>query len=446
MRFLLIFNLIFITQALANDNNRFININGDDDWLLGISLRNADIPFAEIETSNGEVIPRSDKVKDLVPLFYYEGDYLYLEGAAGGIKFWDEGSNTVSLHSEFRFFDMPAEVQNLKSDNGIDVGVRWQYKFSQDKALLASLMSNSQNLPYSKIEYRQKTQFGNLIAIPYVQATIKSAEFNDYFYGLNFATDYDTNAKADIDWRLGASFRYPIWQEFSVIGDLAVNRLGHNTRSLETIDSDYELQSSIGISFSGESIGKPIPENPGYVRVAHAWGTPSNLDDIIHGNTEKDFNNNQLTSLFYGHKLSDTLLTLPIEVYATPGIAYHHSSAGQDRFLEYVFAFKGYYTLPLPWRIRLGVAEGLSYTSQISDLEQREIVDKKGYANASKLLNYLDFSLDISIGDVFRKNELKELWLGYGIHHRSAIFESSSLFGRIKGGSNYQSVYLQWHW
>ena len=127
-------------------------------------------------------------------------------------------------------------------------------------------------------------------------------------------------------------------------------------------------------------------------------------------------------------------------------MAYHYPSAGQDRFLEWVFAFKGYYTVPLPWRLRLGVAEGLSYTTKIGDLEYSEIVETKGYAQASKLLNYLDFSLDINIGDIVRKNELKDLWLGYGIHHRSAIFESSSLFGRIKGGSNYQSIYLQWHW
>jgi len=41
---------------------------------------------------------------------------------------------------------------------------------------------------------------------------------------------------------------------------------------------------------------------------------------------------------------------------------------------------------------------------------------------------------------------MKHWWLGYSIHHRSAIFESAQHFGRIKGGSNFQSVYLQWHY
>jgi outer membrane protein len=40
---------------------------------------------------------------------------------------------------------------------------------------------------------------------------------------------------------------------------------------------------------------------------------------------------------------------------------------------------------------------------------------------------------------------MNDLWFGYSLHHRSAIFETSSAFGRIKGGSNYNSLYLQYH-
>jgi outer membrane protein len=49
------------------------------------------------------------------------------------------------------------------------------------------------------------------------------------------------------------------------------------------------------------------------------------------------------------------------------------------------------------------------------------------------------------MGDIFRAESIKGLWLGYSIHHRSGIFTTSSAFGRIKGGSNYQTVYLQYH-
>lgn len=47
-----------------------------------------------------------------------------------------------------------------------------------------------------------------------------------------------------------------------------------------------------------------------YIRLAHGWGTPSNIDEIIRGNTEKDPYDNQMTSLFYGYPLTDELFGL----------------------------------------------------------------------------------------------------------------------------------------
>ena len=79
--------------------------------------------------------------------------------------------------------------------------------------------------------------------------------------------------------------------------------------------------------------------------------------------------------------------------------------------------------------------------SNVTYIERVEM-EEKGY-RPSELMNYIDFSLDVNLGDIFNVNALKDAWLGYGIHHRSSIFESASQFGRIKGGSNYNSVYLQ---
>jgi len=104
---------------------------------------------------------------------------------------------------------------------------------------------------------------------------------------------------------------------------------------------------------------------------------------------------------------------------------------------------KAYYTFNWPTQWRFGVAEGVSYVDSITNIEQTE-VDEKGYM-PSNLLNYLDFSLDVNIGDLINVSDLKNVWVGYSLHHRSAIFEKASQFGRIKGGSNYNTLYLQYH-
>ena len=106
-----------------------------------------------------------------------------------------------------------------------------------------------------------------------------------------------------------------------------------------------------------------------------------------------------------------------------------------------MLGIKAYYTIKWPLRWRLGVAEGLSYVSDITYIEAAEM-EEKGY-RSSELMNYLDFSIDVNLGDLIGVKGLEDAWLGYSIHHRSSIFESASQFGRIKGGSNYNTIYLQ---
>ncbi len=104
-------------------------------------------------------------------------------------------------------------------------------------------------------------------------------------------------------------------------------------------------------------------------------------------------------------------------------------------------AIKAFYEVDWPTKWRIGVAEGLSYVNNITYIEQTEL-DEKGY-EPSNLLNYIDLSLDVNLGDLFNVRALDRAWFGYSIHHRSAIFEKASQFGRIKGGSNYNTLYVQ---
>ena len=63
--------------------------------------------------------------------------------------------------------------------------------------------------------------------------------------------------------------------------------------------------------------------------------------------------------------------------------------------------------------------------------------------NTSKLLNYLDPSLDVSVGDIIGNPRLHDLYFGVGISHRSGIFGSARMLGTVDGGSNYIYAYLE---
>jgi MipA family protein len=64
--------------------------------------------------------------------------------------------------------------------------------------------------------------------------------------------------------------------------------------------------------------------------------------------------------------------------------------------------------------------------------------------NTSKLLNYLDPSIDVSVGDLIGVPRFKETYFGFGVSHRSGIFGTSQLLGNTNGGSNYIYSYVEW--
>jgi MipA family protein len=66
-----------------------------------------------------------------------------------------------------------------------------------------------------------------------------------------------------------------------------------------------------------------------------------------------------------------------------------------------------------------------------------------GNEPTSRLLQYLDPTLDVSLGDLIGSRRLKDTFIGVGVSHRSGIFGTSRLLGNVNGGSNYIYGYLE---
>ena len=410
-------------------------------WGLAIGMRRADIPFAVSEVSDDTA------VYDILPLIRFENDYGFINGLEGGVHLWKNADHQVNVYSRFRFNDIPKEFQNQIKGQSFDFGLQYRYSDGPWEADIAVLSDNYKRAyGYTRAQYRWKYDSWSLI--PFAELKWKSADFNDYYYGFDLE-----QVGAGVSASGGIKGAYHVASNLHLIAQFGVTRLEDNVYDLERVAKNYQLESFLGIAFYPDP-NKPFVRTAGkakndeYLRLAHGWATPSNIGDILKFHTERDDENNQMSSVFYGTQVADSLLTMPIDIYFTPGLVWHYSSDVQQDIAEVVLAIKAFYTFDFGPRWRLGIAEGLSYVSNITYIEGFELTGedgKRGYENSSKLLNYLDFSLDVNVGDIFNNKALAQTWFGYSIHHRSGIFESSSVFGRIKGGSNYQTVYLQWH-
>lgn len=403
----------------------------EQNWGIAIGIRYAEIPFA---TDSGD---RS--VTDVVPLMFFDNQYFYIRGLEAGIKFINTEQLKLNTLLRYRWFDIPEAVQNQVKGDAWDSGVQLRYQIG-DWDLRSEIMSDGDGRVYMGIGF--DTSWGNKYAAiyPYIGIRIKSADFNTKYYG--FDQEY---LNSGVELHASIEGRYHLMSNLYAIGRLGGTILDKSARKSSFVKKGKTWEAYAGIGFFNNPA---TPDNhtlrsSAYIRIAHGDATPSNIGEILGGHKVDDSYHNQLSSLFFGYPLTDSLFGAPVDLYLTPGIVYHHQSAVQESFYEYVVGVKGYYTIKWPVRWRLGLAEGLSYSSQINYIERTEL-EAKGY-RPSKVLNYLDLSVDVNIGDIFNSKSLRNTWFGYGIHHRSGIFETSSQFGRIKGGSNYTTLYVQQH-
>ncbi len=426
-----LFVLVVTTLLFAQENDRR-DFPGQN-WAVGGYMRVATIPFAtDIDRTVGS----------FVPMLWYQGDRWFMRGIWGGFKILERDAYSLNAIGRMRFFDFPKEYQNRVQGTTFMWGMQLKYKpFGKLIYVDMEALSDWQWHYSGVLRLGFDIRGERYVLEPFVKAEYKGQEYNSYFYGLTI-----DNIKPGVETSVGVIAGYQVWKNLYLHGSAKLTLLDRAVRNSQLINRDVNAEAFIGFGFTNER-QKSAPKSfksKAFFRLAHGWATPSALAQIIRFNAKKDSANNQITTIFYGHPLSDHLFGLPIDIYFLSGLGWHWGSSTQNNSQEYVIAIKLYYSIPLPVRLRLGAAEGLSYVNEIPSVERGNL-EKKDYI-PSKLLNFLDFSADINLGDIFGGKTMNSIWLGYSIHHRSAIFETAQQFGRIKGGSNFQCVHMEWHY
>jgi outer membrane protein len=424
-----------ITDESKNDDvkqNSSPKYWSEQNWGIGVSVRIARIPFDTEERT----------VPNLIPELYFENDRFYIRGLESGLNLLRLKKWELYALGRMRFFDIPSQYQNRVQEDSFDLGFQLRMLPTEETFVEAEVLSDFDYRLHSNLRLGFDFIYQKFEWMPYFNARYKTTDFNNHYYGLTL-----DNIGSDIDLSAGVEAEYHLYRNLYLVGSFQLTRLGQRTQDSEFINKAYLDETYLGIKIANEhkekSTRKKYLRNTPYVRVAHGWGTESSLSEIIRFNTKPDPYNHQLSSIFYGHPLTDEIFGFPLDIYLTPGFLWHYETEVQDSAQEYVVGIKAYYTFKWPITWRFGAAEGMSYITDVTYIEKTSM-EKKDY-DISKLMNYLDFSLDVNLTDLFKLKGSGAWWLGYSIHHRSSIFESASHFGRIGGGSNYNTIYVQYH-
>lgn len=429
MKYLYLLPLLVTSIATAASHPHSHSSSEKESWGVGIGMRSANIIF---DTSD-------NVVHDVMPLLFYQGESFYLDGASGGYRFYHGDSVSVGALGRIRFFDIPKRYQNDVQGTQFDLGGNITWHYSPQLDISAELLSDKDGRVYSNLTSEYTIDQPSWRISPYVTVTGKSSRFNNTYYALN-----TEDIGYGFSYSAGVKGRYQLYENLYAVGQTNATLLDNKTYQSDIVDSRAQWETYLGLALfntPGQRTHSQLPTNS-YLRIASGVATTSGVSDLLMLNNKTDPYRNTMTSVFYGHPVADTVFGWPLDFYVTPGFIQHHKSDVQGSFGEYVVAIKAYYTFNWPTTWRFGFAEGISYSTQISHIESARLSEKD--YTPSKLMNYLDFSFDVNIGDVFNNQSLSNMWLGYSLHHRSGIFTQASAFGRIKGGSDYNSLYLQW--
>ncbi len=430
----LLFILLSSIQFLSGQDSLRTGKYFQQNWGLGGMFRFASIPF---ETGGVK------EVSTFVPLLYFENQHFFYHGLTGGFKFYQPGHWRFSAITRVHFFDIPEEYQNAILGDNLDIGLQVRYSPSQLWHLDAELMSDLNRNPLGNIRLGIKMNKYPFNFSAWTELKLKSGAYNSYYFGLNSLTGINVGWGTDIS--AGFILNYHLISSVYLYASAQITSLDKNSRNVSFVEDDYTWQAFLGFGLSNDR-KKPARraiKNTPYIRVAHGWASQTPIWGIVFLQYVPDSLHHQLTSVFYGYPLTDEVLGLPLDIYIAVGLAHHWPSDYQKAAWEGVFAIKAYYTIPLPIRVRPGMAEGISYISEVTYIERTEM-EQRGY-RPSKKLNFLDFSLDVNLGDIFGGRTMDHLWFGASIHHRSGIWGNAQQYGRIDGGSNYLSAHLQYH-
>lgn len=404
----------------------------------------------------------ADARTDLMPLYLYEGERFFLRSNMAGVRVTGDHAAGLELFVERRLEGYPEDetpeiLEGIGTRNSeADIGARYYGELGHhhwDLSVRQDASSNSHGTEL-RAAYGYLWENDRWSVQPVLTAAWRSGKLNDYYYGVESwdATPerpaYDAGAGINLTAALYA--RYRILRHWSLLGGVFVTQWSSEVGDSPLVDERTQWGGMLGAAydFGSGDVRWNKPQTPTYVKLFYGrdTGEGCHLARIM---TFKcaSFNDDDYTDLWgihVGRPFVSGLNGWPLDLVGYAGVVRHLEKGFQPDFWQIDAYMKGYY-YGFPWshrvQTRVGLGFGVSYAERVPYAEV--VSQARRERNTSKLLNYLDPSIDVSLGDIFGSERWHELYFGFGVSHRSGIFGTAQMLGTVDGGSNYLYAYIE---
>jgi len=396
---------------------------------------------------------------DYLPLNLFFGERGYVHGDRIGLK-WDlDAKSRVDLFLAHRYEGTPLErvppvlAGMAIREPGTDLGLGYRHRAAWGTVFgeyLRNVDGESEGTEL-RAGVRQERASGRLRYWPQAMLSWRDAKLNNYYYGVlpgeATAARPAHEPGAGLNLQLALHATYPLGEHWKLLAGVSVTQWAGGVRRSPIVESGLQPAVSLGLLYDHSPQPWPVPDTrPLLVKAYYGKATDCDLAKILLWRCTSTSTPDQtrVTSLELGRTLIEGLNGGNVDIAAYVGLLHHDENGRQPDSWQLNAYFKSYW-YGLPWRhrvkTRLGIGSGLSYASRVPFVEGQDQL-RRNRPN-SKLLTYLDPTIDVSVGDLVGSRALRDTYFGIGVSHRSGIFGFSQLLNNVNGGSNYIYSYIE---
>jgi outer membrane protein len=400
---------------------------------------------------------------DLLPLYLYEGERFYLNADRAGFKFVDDGTHRFDVFlarrlEGFAEDDVPDALQGMAPRNaGADLGLRYRrtLPWGTLRATALTDVSDSSDGSELRLGYSYTWSGDRWSLRPDISVAFRDSELNNYYYGVE--PDEATAERpayapgSGTDFTVGLYGTYGFLRNWRLIGGVAVTAHDSVVRDSPIIRDGVQPAIFAGAVYDfGTSTARwddddvPLLMKVFYGRASADGCHMVKIMTLRCTSLDHDFPSS-VTGVHLGKPFIERVNGWPLDFHGYVGLLYRHEMTSVQSDAWQVDAYMKGFFYGFPWshrvNTRIGMGAGVSYANHVPSPEV--LSQDRRERPTSKVLNYLDPTIDVSIGDIFGSERLRQTYFGLGISHRSGIFASSRLLGSVDGGSNYIYAYVE---
>jgi len=399
---------------------------------------------------------------DLVPLYLYNGKYLFFRGTAGGLHVIGRDNFELNLMGRYRFTKLdPGRnafyegIEERKQTVDAGVEVRWRGKWGALNANYLGDALNRHDGQSAEVSYRYRFDRGSLSFSPFVSWAWNSDKLTNYYYGVSAAeaqADRPEYTPGEAQWiYFGLNTTWWVSDRIQLFGNVGFGGVDTVVTDSPLVEEDTQTALFAGGTYIFGNVRKPDRyitserANEWSWRLNYGYQADGNIfSEIDQGDFSKSgFADTNIGGLTFGKLLTDGRRVDFTGKFAL--FRHFEEDEGNGNFWSYTLYMmatgKGY----SPWSdeeiFRYGFGFGMSYADKVPIVEQRKQASKGN--NTSKFLNYLELQLDFPLRRLFKAPAMRDCYAGVTVVHRSGIFGTSDLLGDVAGGADWITAHFE---